>query len=804
MKTLDEPTARSTLAAPRPRDLDRRSRAPRRQWLSHVWALAYALVITAFVGSAGAISVVVPAFEAPDEPSHFGYVRHVVDNRAIPSLLTQTSAANEAGQPPLYYVVAASASLLAGDWTASATRLPTWEDSNDLFDVVPRFREGADSDNRSLFAHRSEEGWPFRDDALALHIARLVSTAFGALAVVATILTARELWPARPGLALAAGALLALNPQFIFISGVASNDSAAAGTASLTLLLLLRAMRRGLTRARAATIGLALGLALLAKLSLLALVPIVGLGVAVAAGGLERGAVRRLWAARWRVVVLASTTALVSGWWYVGNLASYGDPTAWEPMLAAQGQMIRPLSIPAWSAVAQLFAARDTYWATFGWTNVVVERRLYVAADLVLALAILGLGASTVVAVRRHLRSAWSVGGASAHLARIGILALWTLAVSASLVRWVQINEAAAQGRLMFPAAGAIAILIALGLTAMAPRRVEWVVGLVLVAGLVGLGQDTFREGIVDAYEHPRPVALSEQSGESIERLDVACDCGISLIGYRYAHLPLTSDDTLVVELLWRSDDRSTRYRDQNWSFDVGLRDPAGDELAKRIGWPGGGKLATTATELGAVHRERIELPLPRTRSAPGAGTVSVKLYATRDGFAQGNLSGPDGEPLGDSVALGRFRWPAEPVDPGSAHRLNAALRGGPSLVAAEIPATIRSGEAVPIALYWRADRAIERDYSVSIQALDEEGRLVGQADSQPRDGLYPMTLWPSGEVVADERSLVVDAPSGAEVRFVVVVYDLNTGERLALDAAPSAAGPDRAIEAARRRVVGR
>src|SRR5437762_12724461 len=62
--------------------------------------LAFALV-------AGLYSLVVPPWEAPDEPAHFAYAAHLLDARALPRMVVGAGP-TEAHQPPLYYLLAAA------------------------------------------------------------------------------------------------------------------------------------------------------------------------------------------------------------------------------------------------------------------------------------------------------------------------------------------------------------------------------------------------------------------------------------------------------------------------------------------------------------------------------------------------------------------------------------------------------------------------------------------------------------------------------------------------------------------------
>mgnify|MGYP005870640771 FL=1 len=148
----------------------------------------------------------------------------------------------------------------------------------------------------------------------------------GLLTVLLTYLLGRELFPRRPWLALLGAALAAFSPMFLFISGSVNNDNLVVTLATLSLWLLLRAMgspeaggggttlvrskgegepegaiaglagQMGLGRplaaplpyskpdsvalGRWALLGAVIGLAALAKVSALGLLPLAGLGLA--------------------------------------------------------------------------------------------------------------------------------------------------------------------------------------------------------------------------------------------------------------------------------------------------------------------------------------------------------------------------------------------------------------------------------------------------------------------------------------------------------------------------------------------
>ncbi len=69
-------------------------------WLARFWKHEpfLILLVVTFLLFAGLYSVVIPAFESPDEPGHFYYVVHLVKTRSLP--IQRIGELGEAHQPP--------------------------------------------------------------------------------------------------------------------------------------------------------------------------------------------------------------------------------------------------------------------------------------------------------------------------------------------------------------------------------------------------------------------------------------------------------------------------------------------------------------------------------------------------------------------------------------------------------------------------------------------------------------------------------------------------------------------------------
>jgi len=101
-------------------------------------------------------------------------------------------------------------------------------------------------------------------------------------------------------------------------------------------------------------------------------------------------------------------------------------------------------------------------------------------------------------------------------------------------------------------------------------------------------------------------------------------------------------------------------------------------------------------------------------------------------------------------------------------------------------PAQPRPGETVQVTLYWRGEGPLRQNATVFVHALNENGKLTAQSDSQPVQNSYPLINWPAGILIADAHTFTW--PSGELVQLAVGLYDPTTLTRwsiIAPDGAP-------------------
>lgn len=101
-------------------------------------------------------------------------------------------------------------------------------------------------------------------------------------------------------------------------------------------------------------------------------------------------------------------------------------------------------------------------------------------------------------------------------------------------------------------------------------------------------------------------------------------------------------------------------------------------------------------------------------------------------------------------------------------------------LLGYDVDSTVRAGEILRLTLYWQCVEQEDQSYTVFVHLLDQDGAIRGQLDGVPSDGEAPTTSWVEGEVVHDQREILVDAQSPeGEYVLEVGMYDPKTAQRL-------------------------
>jgi len=351
---------------------------------------------------------------------------------------------------------------------------------------------------------------------------------------------------------------------------------------------------------------------------------------------------------------------------------------------------------------------------------------------------------------------------------------LWCIAIAVSFLRWNQ-QVAAPHGRLLFPMLGAFAVLIVAGLARLPRPRI--VLG-TIVAGFLLLSLAVPFVYIRPAYAHPElfpPDQLAIRRSSFVMR-PLLYGNQARLIGFSLDRPSVSPGGWLNVTLCWTA----ARPMTNNYTLFVHLLGHENLVVGARNTWPGLGRFPTSLWPVGRAFCDVIPVRVEAWTPVPELYDVEVGLYdaKTDDRLEAANESG---EPVMPPL-VGRVRVaPAQPlhVSPQSAAQADF---GSAVLIGSDAPESARPGEVVPLRLYWRAASLLDQDYTVFVHLLDSSGKLLAQADSQPRSGAYPTSAWAAGDVIPDDHTLNLSAhlaPGDYVIR--VGLYLAPNGPRLPL-----------------------
>jgi 4-amino-4-deoxy-L-arabinose transferase-like glycosyltransferase len=436
--------------------------------------LACLLVAYLVIGALYAVRT--PAWQVPDEPAHYNYVRYIAEGRGLPVLqpgdydrvyLEQIKSARfpssmpvdsiryEAWQPPLYYLLAAPVYLLSGG---------------------------------------------------SLLVLRLFSVVLGGGVVILAFLIVRRLAPGSPALALGTAAFVAFVPQHVAMLAGAQNDSLAELLLAAIVFQLSNLkcqtpalptgglwLRAGasISNGRWGMLGVSLGLALVTKGTIYMAAPLAALAIWLAYRALPAPRDWKWIAAGGTLVFIPALVIALPVW--VRNIILYG----WPDFLASirhdavvVGQPTPAEWIAKFGFIEYLrqfvVTSFHSFWGQFGWMGVPMNGRYYFVLALVSFLALVGLLVNLWSRISPPRKNR---GPALKSKFEIWILIFWLLLAVAMYIGY-NLKYVQFQGRYLFPALIPIGLAFTLGLRqwlTWLPRRWSDVVLGLAFAGLAAL-----------------------------------------------------------------------------------------------------------------------------------------------------------------------------------------------------------------------------------------------------------------------------------------------------------------------------
>lgn len=456
---------------------------------SRLWLV---LILLLYFIMAVLFAVYTPAWQAPDEPAHYNYVRYLAENgrfpvlhpgdyphayleelkaRKFPPALSIAPIRYEFHQPPLYYALIAPLYVLAGG---------------------------------------------------ALLPLRLFSVLLGAGIVLLAYGVARRACPTRPHLALGAAAFVAFLPQHLTTVSQVGNDVLAELLFALVLFELtgrlmadgpspipnptgtLRGPQSPISNPQSPILtGILLGLILITKTTAYIALPLAG-GVLIWQWWRRRAGVGRTLA---ELALVAGPAVLLALPWYARNLWVYGWPDflgliRHDAIVIGQPRTAAWLAQYGWGGYLGRLVefTFKSFWGVFGWLGVFMDSRIYFALAVLSGVVLGGVGFRI-----------WDLGfGAAKRPCGIGDWGLGLLATSTLLTflvyAWYNAQFVQHQGRYLFTALIPIALAFGVGWeTVLRPR-----VGRRLAGGLVLLAFGLAAWGLIGGAGLPKwPLAIN-------------------------------------------------------------------------------------------------------------------------------------------------------------------------------------------------------------------------------------------------------------------------------------------------------
>ncbi len=270
------------------------------------------------------------------------------------------------------------------------------------------------------------------------------------------------------------------------------------------------------------------------------------------------------------------------------------------------------------------------------------------------------------------------------------------------------------------------------------------------------------QEEISSDIQHPRRLKLGDE---------------IAFLGYSLASSEVKAGDILQLTLFWQALDEI----EQRYKVFTHILDSRAHIVGQRDADPvGGARPTTTWGEEEIIADNYGVLVLPGT--PPGEHQLEIGMYELETGERLPVIEA--GRVLGDSVLLQPIevrKAEAPPLIEALQIQQRREVKYGPLKLLGydacklgyehQPDEPLLPGDILHLTLYWEAAGAIDTDFTLTLQLLDQSGVEVASRDARPVGGAYPPSNWEVGEIVRDQHILLLPAelPSGRYEVFLEV-----------------------------------
>lgn len=252
--------------------------------------------------------------------------------------------------------------------------------------------------------------------------------------------------------------------------------------------------------------------------------------------------------------------------------------------------------------------------------------------------------------------------------------------------------------------------------------------------------------------------------------LDARLGDEIGLAGYNLLSREVEAGDILQLTLFWQA----LVQPQERYKVFVHILDEAGHIVGQQDSEPGDGLNITTSWQPGETVADNYGV-LIRPGTPPGQHRIEVGMYSAVSG--QRLVVSEAGRDRGDHLVLDSIEVLRSSEPPSSLAlkmqhevgiKYNDLILAGYNLykLGYEHQPTepLHPGDVLHLDLYWRAFRAPQDDWQLTLQLLDGEGNILVTQQAGPASVDYPTTDWEVGEVVRGQYDVFIppEAPRGS------------------------------------------